>query len=116
MSDLIVNGIVTPEDVERQRVAARSSTVLRIRCKCEPQKGRLVARLADYSDCEILAVADDGTEVRLDLVDRFEVRGEPGKHVTATLTFVGIELDVEAGAAPAMDDDGETAAGDVVRR
>lgn len=102
-----INGVVTPRDVLCERSAARRSRTLRIRCKGEPARGNLLPSIADYSDCEISAVAEDGTEVRLDLVDRFEIVGEPGKPVTATLTFVGIELDVDARSAepaPAADD------------
>lgn len=109
-----VSGWITPDDVECEKAAAKSATVLRIRCKGEPARGNLLPSIADYTDCEISAVAEDGTEVRLDLVDRFEIVGEPGKPVTATLTFVGIELDVDARSAePApVADDSEPSVGD----
>lgn len=109
---------LTPEDVERERAAMRKASRLIFRCKSPAPN-----TIADYSDCQILAVCDDGTEVELTLVDRVEILASASPDpVTAVLTFVGVEVDldidarnVETEPAPPGEDE-EPAKGDEVHR
>lgn len=54
-------------------------------------------RIPDFSDLHVFAIADDGTEVELHNVDHIKFDAvaccEP---IRATLTFINVEIDVEA--------------------
>ncbi len=69
---------------------------IRIRCRVSAD-GAPLGRIPDFCDLRIFAVADDGTEVEIHNVDHVVIDMVAGSEpIRATLTFMNVELDVEA--------------------
>lgn len=91
-------------------------TILRIRARSE--QGGLAGRAADFSDIDVRAVDRDGNEsAPMTNIERIEIIGSASPEpLRAIVTFVGLDLDLDAEQAIATDDDGETSVGDTVTR
>lgn len=71
---------------------------VRIRCRGEAPTGALLCGVVpSFVDVEVLAIGDDGSETVLTNVQRVEIDIQANADpIMARLTFVDVELDIEA--------------------